>query len=77
MKKSARAAQQVPTELHLEPFTLAYAEHKGLEDVKLTIDEQKHLRIVDLKGNELEIHDMSTHEGIQGFFSLVEESLNA
>lgn len=67
-------ATQEPTarELSFPAFIDAYKKTKS-EVGKLTIDDNNFLRIVDLKGNEMQVFEFSTHDGIQQFFDLAHE----
>jgi hypothetical protein len=67
-------ATQEPTakELSFEKFIEAYKNIKPTV-AKLTIDDDLFLRIVDLKGNEMQVFEMRTQDGIQQFFDLANE----
>lgn len=65
-------SEPTPRELYFEAFIQAYQKIKP-EVGGLTIDDKNLLRIVDLKGNEMQVFEFSTQDGIQQFFDLAHE----
>lgn len=67
-------AEETPREIYFPAFIDAYKETKP-EVEKLTLDKNKYLRIADAKGNEMQVFEFSTDDGIQQFFDLAHEMM--
>ena len=72
MEKFATTQDIVPTPINFDAFITALKKHKP-EANGLTLDDSNTLRIVDVKGDEMQTFDFTRFDGIEQFFGLANE----